>query len=98
MFARLKPSTNDRVYVQVIHSYRRSGALCGESPKQKVVATLGRVDHLPERERLLVVERLNYGLEGIRVTGGKRRRAWEIRQDAADAERRERGEKVAADG
>ena len=44
MFARTKVGPSGRVYLQIVHSFRtRNG------PRQRVVATLGRIDHVAEK-------------------------------------------------
>ena len=69
MFARLKDNGSGAVYLQLVQAYRvrngQGGWARSGPPKQRVLATLGRVDHLPKEERDRVRQRLTAALEGI---------------------------------
>lgn len=88
MFARLKDNGSGGIYVQVVHSYRRRGAwgTPTRKPLQRVIATLGRVDHLPEGERERVKATLTAALSDIVPTAY--RRSAKVQRAAVEAELR----------
>ncbi len=71
MFARLKESTDGkRVYVQIVanvrearHPYERE-----KKTRQRVIATLGRVDHLDPAVQRWTAENLTLAISELRVT------------------------------
>lgn len=77
MFGRLKRSSDGkRIYLQVVSNERRREPSTGgfsypsqpQRTYQRVIATLGRVDHLDELERGFRVEEITVALVGVRPT------------------------------
>ncbi len=77
MFARLKMS-GGRAYVQVVISHRNAE---GQS-RQRVLATLGRVDHLTDEEQFVVIAGLSAALQHVRPTRAERVKGGCARGDA----------------
>ena len=85
MFARLKSSSDgERIYVQIVVNERVPDLICGKRlvSRQRVIATLGRVEHLDDMERGFRVEELTTALVGVQATRATKRRRHAVQATA----------------
>jgi hypothetical protein len=66
MFARLKRTTSGRIYLQIVHSFRTK-----DGPRQRVVATLGRVDHVDASRHAALLANVGRAVRVVKPTRPK---------------------------